>query len=512
MEFCFSSFGLQLRKASSLPFLLLTLGSGLAARPASAAIPGGDYQQTCRDITVAGTTLSASCRNRGGAYIQTRLTDFPLCIGNIANLDGILNCSKGARPPAGPYEQTCRDITANGNTLNASCRTRGGAWNRTTLANFNACIGNIDNLDGVLGCSKGNRPPGGSYQQSCRDVIADGITLRASCRDAGGTWRPANLSDFQHCVGDISNLNGTLRCSRGALPPGSYQRSCQQIFVTGNTLEAVCKSRGGSSIGSSLANFQTCVGEIYNVDGFLTCVHGQGNLPAGDYRGTCRDLSWNGSVLAGTCKSRRGAWGPTSLNDVGKCRGEINNIDGFLTCAKGDDNPPQGSYRQTCRNFVLAKGVLNASCLSRQGQWAASHLSYRGCIGDISNHDGVLTCNPPAPQKPPKPPTGVSKAVLFNCTADRRELHYWLFDLQDGSSRDAGTQGSQYDTSGTCPAGGSQAFEIPLTEGHLYRLVVVDPELGSCGANDPNTLACQKWVLDLRGAKAGPPWQIIVAP
>ncbi len=105
----------------------------------------------------------------------------------------------------------------------------------------------------------------------------------------------------------------------------------------------------------------------------------------------------------------------------------------------------------------------------------------------------------------------MSRVVLFNCIADRRDLHYWLFDSQ-GQGQEVGSQASQYDSSGQCPAGGSQAFEIPLIDGHFYRLVVVDPELGSCGANDPNVLACQKWLLELRGAKTGPPWQIIVAP
>src|SRR5262245_4865847 len=74
--------------------------------------------------------------------------------------------------------------------------------------------------------------PAGSYQQSCRDITAGGGILVATCRK-GGAWNYTTLSDYRDCDGDIANVNGRLTCVRdprddddhddgGWLPRGSY--------------------------------------------------------------------------------------------------------------------------------------------------------------------------------------------------------------------------------------------------------------------------------------------------
>lgn len=139
--------------------------------------------------------------------------------------------------------------------------------------------------------------PGGSYQQTCRDIGARGSTLYATCKDEGGNWRNTQLSDYQRCSGEIQNLNGNLSCTggtgygRGGIfggrrdrdrdrngnygnayngPQGSYVQTCTNIRVSGNKLEASCQKRNGQMKNSSLKNFQQCR-DIENDNGKLRC-------------------------------------------------------------------------------------------------------------------------------------------------------------------------------------------------------------------------------------------------
>ena len=57
--------------------------------------------------------------------------------------------------------------------------------------------------------------PGGSYQQTCRDIRANGNTLSAECMDANRNWRRSELRDYNRCRGEIQNLNGQLQCTGG---------------------------------------------------------------------------------------------------------------------------------------------------------------------------------------------------------------------------------------------------------------------------------------------------------
>jgi hypothetical protein len=237
-------------------------------------------------------------------------------------------------------------------------------------------------------------PPAGSYLHSCSGVSVTGTTLTASCKTRGGSVNSTSLADYPSCIGDIANFDGALGCSKGSPPPdGSYRRTCRDFFVAGNVLKAECKDRGGSWQVTSLENFQGCTGQVSNIDGFLTCHRGSKSPPQGSYRQTCRDLWFDGSVLRALCKARGGDWTPTTLNDVGTCRGALSNQDGVLSCAKGDADPPAGSYRQTCREISFSRGVLSAACRTRQGQWTRSELNEKECAGDIANDDGSLKCS-----------------------------------------------------------------------------------------------------------------------
>lgn len=143
--------------------------------------------------------------------------------------------------------------------------------------------------------------PGGSYQQTCRDIGVRGSTLSAECRDEGGNWRRTELQDFQRCGGDIQNLNGNLSCTgggnrggydhgnhdqdrdrdrdhdhdrdhgRNGWPRGSYAQTCQNVNVSGNTLQASCQKKNGQWRNTSLHNYNRCQGDIINNNGKLQC-------------------------------------------------------------------------------------------------------------------------------------------------------------------------------------------------------------------------------------------------
>jgi hypothetical protein len=164
-------------------------------------------------------------------------------------------------------------------------------------------------LGGAAIACQAQQVPGGSYQQTCRDIGVRGSTLRATCKDEGGNWRNTELSDFQRCSGEIQNLNGNLQCTGGNGygngngnynnggrrdgdnrdadrrdhdhdgdrdrngyngPPGSYSQTCTNIQVNGNTLQASCQKKNGKVKNASLRNFQGCR-DIQNDNGKLRC-------------------------------------------------------------------------------------------------------------------------------------------------------------------------------------------------------------------------------------------------
>lgn len=218
-------------------------------------LPSGGYSQTCRDVRVRYGALRARCQDRTGAWVDTSLDAFWRCNGVIENIDGQLRCvanrdrdydrdrdrdrdhdrdwdrdhdrdrdrdHDGDRDrdrgyaPRGSYSQTCRDIHAQGNSLQAVCQTMGGNWVPTTINEFDRCVGDIVNDDGRLECTRrgGRLVPAGSYSQSCRNIYVRGDNLRAMCQGRDGQWLWSELRDWDSCRRGIVNENGNLRCLR----------------------------------------------------------------------------------------------------------------------------------------------------------------------------------------------------------------------------------------------------------------------------------------------------------
>ena len=63
--------------------------------------------------------------------------------------------------PQGSYLNSCTNVGMRGDRLFAECRRMDGSWERTVL-DVDRCVGDIGNLNGHLNCSRGSREGYGS--------------------------------------------------------------------------------------------------------------------------------------------------------------------------------------------------------------------------------------------------------------------------------------------------------------------------------------------------------------
>ena len=137
----------------NLLLLPAALTTALAASTAPAlALPPGSYLETCDNYTESGTTLSASCRTRAGATERSSI-DVQLCRqlrGTFTNDNGRLKCA--SYPPQGSYSLSCTNISVLDGILHASCWTRGNTRRASDLDVRSCTHGNVANIDGILRC------------------------------------------------------------------------------------------------------------------------------------------------------------------------------------------------------------------------------------------------------------------------------------------------------------------------------------------------------------------------
>lgn len=125
--------------------------------------------------------------------------------------------------------------------------------------------------------------PPGDYQQTCRNMRTNGSRLIGSCQKKEGHWQDTSI-DTTTCSGNIVNDDGQLRCASGgtygggwqgptqALPPGDYQKTCQNVHINGSDLVASCQKKDGTWKDTTLKNANSCGGQIVNIDGNLHCL------------------------------------------------------------------------------------------------------------------------------------------------------------------------------------------------------------------------------------------------
>ncbi len=183
-----------MRYITALKVAALALGLGGAAITCQAQAPGGSYQQTCRDIGVRGSTLRATCKDEGGNWRNTELSDFQRCNGEIQNLNGNLSCTGG-------------NNGYGGNNGNYGDR-RDDHHDADRRDHDHDNNGNYDRS-----YRNGYNGPRGTFSQTCQDIHIDGNTLQASCQKKNGKLKNTSLRNYQGCR-DIENDNGKLRCAR----------------------------------------------------------------------------------------------------------------------------------------------------------------------------------------------------------------------------------------------------------------------------------------------------------
>lgn len=116
---------------------------------------------------------------------------------------------------------------------------------------------------------KADAAVGGSYQQSCNNIVDDGTTVRANCKKKNGSYVATSLA-YRICQGDISNNDGKLTCT----PKGSFKNSCSSISWNESFLTANCRKKNGQNLWNSGFNYNACLAnnrDIANCDGSLHC-------------------------------------------------------------------------------------------------------------------------------------------------------------------------------------------------------------------------------------------------
>lgn len=78
---------------------VLTFSSTISAQK---MVPYGSYRETCQNVSVSGSTMTALCKPKSGSLLTTPVTslsDFFMCAGDIANNDSKLTCSMSDNHP-----------------------------------------------------------------------------------------------------------------------------------------------------------------------------------------------------------------------------------------------------------------------------------------------------------------------------------------------------------------------------------------------------------------------------
>ena len=357
-------FPLSLRLMLAMGALAVAVAVGLPEPAAAQNFPPGSWRQSCKDARMEGRDdLVAECRRRDGSYNRSRIdTDRCGRGGAVANNNGNLVCenanagNNNQRLPPGSWAQSCRNARMEGrDDLVADCRRRDGGYNRSRI-DIDRCGrgGAVANNNGNPVCENanaggggnwwGNKPPQGSYRQSCRNErMQDRDLLVAECRRNNGNYRNTRL-DIDSCRGrDIVNDNGHLECGGrgygnsygGKLPPGSWSQSCRNARIVRDDLYAECRQRDGDWVRSSI-DLDDCRGQsVRNDNGRLRCGnvnYGGDRFPNGPWRDSCRNPRMEGDRFIADCRELNGGWNTDGIG-VSSCRGRpIYNQGGKLRC------------------------------------------------------------------------------------------------------------------------------------------------------------------------------------
>lgn len=137
------------------------------------ALPGGLWQQTCRDAYyhMDSHEIRAQCRTVSGEWRDASLNTSYACP-SVSNDNGWLSCDT-APLPRGPWRGYCKDasLPMPGVGFAAICmRPSDRVWQRTMVG---PCTKDVDALDGHLTCGLITGLPDGNWMGRCRPVNWD---------------------------------------------------------------------------------------------------------------------------------------------------------------------------------------------------------------------------------------------------------------------------------------------------------------------------------------------------
>lgn len=202
------------------------------------------FQDTCRDIRIYGATLSARCLTARGDYVSTSIE-----IRGIGNNNGTLEYTRNDRGRS-TYQETCDNIRISGTNLSAQCRRADGSNNYTSIY-LRDIVNNNGRLEYGRNGGGGNggyypNPPSSNnpanFQDSCRNIRVSVTTLSAQCRDDNRRWRDSSIQ-----IRGITNVDGNLEYLRDGRGRSTYQETCRDIRISGARLEARCQRADGST-------------------------------------------------------------------------------------------------------------------------------------------------------------------------------------------------------------------------------------------------------------------------
>ncbi len=341
--------------ARAVGLCLAGTGLFLVASAANAApAPEGSYQQSCRNFAASHGTLSAECKSSAGAWSATQLGEYRSCTGDISNNNGQLTCQKGsgAAGPSGPgpartsgQGSGATGGQGSGGTGGQGPAATGGQGSGATDGQGSGGHGGTGGQgpSGTTGqgpAGTGGQGPAGTAGTSGQGPAATGGT---GGQGSGGTGHGDDHT------GDRNHSDNGNDSDRGA-PAGSYKDTCRNVHMDGDNLVAECRTRDGDWHRTSLDNYRQCRGDISNDDGRLRCQRGDegrggrgdegqggGLEPRGSYQQTCRNVRVDHGDLTAECRTRDGDWNRTSLDNFGRCDGDIANDNGRLLCQRGDE-------------------------------------------------------------------------------------------------------------------------------------------------------------------------------
>jgi CVNH domain len=120
----------KLNRLSSL-ITMITCGAMLAAIPNNAvanSTSDSNYQNSCWNTQVNGANLSARCRRVNGSSKRTSIP-----IRGIENRNGNLTYLSNSTDTSN-YQNSCRNIQVDGTNLSARCRRINGGSTRTSIS------------------------------------------------------------------------------------------------------------------------------------------------------------------------------------------------------------------------------------------------------------------------------------------------------------------------------------------------------------------------------------------